>query len=122
MINPLNKRPRQPPLNREAQEKSFQELRNQYSVKPPETPPVFPVQAQKIEKPGETTQLQQYQKMLEERGMKIQATQVEEHVKENQTSETIKQFYCSHVFTPVKATFMSMPIRYKICNKCSLVK
>ncbi len=122
MINPLNKRPRQPPLNREAQEKSFQELRNQYSVKPPETQPFFPVQAQKVEKPAETTQLQQYQKLLEERGMKIQATQVEEHVKENQTSETIKQFYCSHIFTPVKATFMSMPIRYKICSKCGVVK
>ena len=122
MLNPLNKRPTQAPLNREEQAKQFEALKTSYFSVPVEKPPEFPLQPQKIDRPSETSQLKEFQQRLAERGLEEKAKQVDAHVEENKTAETVKQFYCRHTFTPVRANFMSMPIRYKICSKCGLVK
>jgi hypothetical protein len=122
MLNPLNKRPTQAPLNREEQAKQFEALKHSYLAPPPEKPPVFPLQPQVIDKPSETSQLKEFQQRLAERGLEETAKKIEARVEENKTAETVKQFYCNHSFTPVRAVFMSLPIRYKICSKCGLVK
>ena len=122
MLNPLNQRPTQAPLNREEQAKQFEALKHSYAAPAPTKPPVFPLQPQTIDRPSETSQLKEFQQRLAERGLEEIAKKVESHVEENKTAETVKQFYCRHSFTPVRAHFMSMPIRYKICSKCGLVK
>jgi len=122
MLNPLNKRPTQAPLNREEQAKQFEALKTSYFSVPVEKPPEFPLQPQKIDRPSETSQLKEFQQRLAERGLEETAKKIETRVEENKTAETVKQFYCHHTFTPVRAHFMSMPIRYKICSKCGLVK
>lgn len=121
--NPLNQRPTQAPLDREGQQKAFQNLHTSYfSHQTPAPIPQFPYMPQKIEKPITDIQLKEFQEKLAERGITETVKKVEEQRQENKTAATVKQFYCRHVFTPVRATFMSLPIHYKICNKCSLVK
>jgi hypothetical protein len=116
-----NPRPTQRPLNREEQKQQFESLQNRYSP-PAQQIPVFPIEPIKPEKPGEEVQLKTFRDMLKERGMQETVTKVEKHIEEKKTSHTIKQFYCNHMFTPVRASYMGLPIRYKICSKCGIVK
>lgn len=114
-------RPTQRPLNREEQKMQFEALQNRYSI-PPQTIPTFPIESLKPEKPIEEIQLKTFRDMLKERGMNETVVKVEKHIEENKTSHTIKQFYCSHTYAPVRASYMGLPIRYKICSKCGIVK
>jgi len=114
-------RPTQAPLNREQQKKEFEERQQQYAP-PKSNIPLFPIQAIKPEKPIEEIQLKTFRDMLNERGLHTTVLQVEKTLEENKTSTTIKQFYCGHSFMPVRASFMGLPIRYKICSKCGIVK
>jgi len=117
----MMQRPTQAPLDREAQKKAFESLKNTY--KPPEqVVQVFPINPLKPEKPSEEIFLKSYKNILEERGLTHTQHKVEKSINENKTSTTIKQFYCVHIYSPVKASFMGLPIRYKICSKCGIVK
>jgi hypothetical protein len=80
----------------------------------------FPIQAYKPEKPLEEQQLQEFRKLLNDRGMKTKI--IDEKLEEKKTSTVIKQFYCNHIFSPIRASYMGLPIRYKICSKCGIVK
>jgi hypothetical protein len=114
-------RPTQAPLNREEQKKAFEALQNMYKV-PEQVVQQFPVEAVKPEKPSEELFLKSYKNILEERGITATKKQVEKTIEENKTTATIKQFYCVHTYSPVRAAYMGLPIRYKICSKCGLVK
>lgn len=118
----LNGRPTQAPLNREEQKAAFEALKYQYFVEPPPTP-TFPMQGIKESSLSESEGLKAMQRQMTERGMEIQEIKkVEEKIQENTTKETIKQFYCRHNFQQVNTRWMGLPIKYKICQKCSLVK
>ena len=117
----MMQRPTQAPLDRETQKKAFESLKNMYKV-PESVVQVFPIDPIKPEKPSEELFLKSYKNILEERGIKTTQAKVEKSISENKTSTTIKQFYCVHVYSPVKASFMGLPIRYKICSKCGIVK
>jgi hypothetical protein len=112
-------RPTQRPLDREEQKRAFEALHQQYA-KPSTITYNFPIEAYKPEKPIEEQQLQEFRKMLQDRGMKTDT--VDGKLEEKKTSTVIKQFYCNHVFSAVKASYMGLPIRYKICSKCGVVK
>jgi len=114
-------RPTQAPLNREEQKRAFENLQNIYTVPEPQVQQ-FPVSALKSEKPSEEIFLKSYKNILEERGITATKIQVEKTIQENKTTATIKQFYCVHTYLPVRASIMGLPIRYKICSKCGLVK
>ena len=117
----MTSRPTQAPLNREAQKLAFEALQNQYKVPEPQVKQ-FPVEALKPEKPSEEIFLKSYKNILEERGITSTKIKVEKAIEENKTTATIKQFYCIHTYSPVRASIMGLPIRYKICSKCGLVK
>lgn len=109
------------PLTREEQKKAFEALQQKYE--PPKSEmPIFPIEPLKIEKPIEELQLKTFRDMLKERNMQASVVKVEKNIEEKKTSTTIKQFYCSHIYVPVRASYMAIPIRYKICSKCGLVK
>jgi hypothetical protein len=112
-------RPTQRPLNREEQKLQFENLQKQYK-QPEQQIPQFPIEPLKPEKPIEEVQLKTFRTMLAERGMKT--VEVERVLEEKKTTTTIKQFYCNHSYTPVRASYMGLPIRYKICSKCGIVK
>ena len=114
-------RPTQTPLNREQQKQAFENLQQQYDP-PKSNTPIFPIEPLKIEKPIEEQQLKTFRDMLKERDMHTSVLKVENHIEEKKTSTTIKQFYCPHIYVPVRASYMAIPIRYKICSKCGLVK
>jgi len=114
-------RPTQAPLNREAQKLAFEALQNIYKVPEPQLQH-FPVEALKPEKPSEEIFLKSYKNILEERGLTHTKIQVEKTIEEKKSTTTIKQFYCGHSFSPVRASYMGLPIRYKICSKCGVVK
>ena len=114
-------RPTQAPLNREQQQQAFEALKNQYKVPEVEVQH-FPINSLKPEKPSEELFLKSYRNILEERGIKTKQVEVEKNIEENKTTVTIKQFYCTHMYSPVRASIMGLPIRYKICSKCGLVK
>lgn len=109
------------PLTRAEQKKAFESLQQIY-VPPKSETPIFPIEPLKIEKPIEEIQLKTFRDMLKERDMHTIVSKVEKNIEEKKTSTTIKQFYCSHVYVPVRASYMAIPIRYKICSKCGLVK
>jgi hypothetical protein len=115
------------PLNREEQKQAFEERRAQFSVFQ-ETPPVpvFPVQPVKDVKPTEIEQLSLYKQRLADYGKSVEMEKevktVDEHVEETKLKQTVQTFYCSHSFTAVAASWMGIPIKYKICKKCNLVK
>ena len=117
----MTSRPTQAPLNREAQKLAFEALQNMYKVPEPQVK-IFPMAALKPEKPSEELFLKSYKNILEERGITATKLQVEKNIEEKKTSTTIKQFYCIHTYSPVRASIMGLPIRYKICSKCGLVK
>ena len=117
----MTSRPTQAPLNREEQKRAFEALQNMYKT-PEQVVQQFPIEALKPEKPSEEIFLKSYKNILEERGIIGTKLQVEKTIEENKTTATIKQFYCIHTYTPVRASIMGLPIRYKICSKCGLVK
>ena len=117
----MTSRPTQAPLNREEQKRAFEALQNMYKTPEPMVQH-FPVEALKPEKPSEELFLKSYKNILEERGITGTKLQVEKTIEENKTTATIKQFYCVHTYSPVRASIMGLPIRYKICSKCGLVK
>lgn len=122
MSHMFNGRPTQAPLNREEQKAAFEALKHQYFVEPPPMPQ-FPLQATKEFKLTESEALKTMQQQMQERGMETQVIQkVEEKIQENTTKEVIKQFYCRHNFQRVNTRWNSIPINYKICQKCGLVK
>lgn len=120
-IPTLNQRPTQPPLNREQQAAAFNQRQQMYSQEAPPFPQ-FPMTPFKEQPVSEQQQLEATKRQMDERGWKQQAVKLTEAIQETQTKETIKQFYCSHVFQAVKAQIYILPIRYKICKKCGFVK
>lgn len=117
----LNGRPTQAPLNREQQKTAFENLKSQYFQQPPPVP-TMPIQAIKEYKLSETEQLRAMQVQMQERGMKEQIEKVKDEIHEKKLEENIKTFYCHHVFQTVKAKWGILPVKYKICSKCGLVK
>ena len=71
---------------------------------------------------SEKEQLKAAKAQMEERGLKEQVQKVEDRLEEQQTTDTIKQFYCRHNFQLVNTRWMGIPIKYKICQKCNVVK
>ena len=123
----IHGRPTQRPLNREEQKHKFEIMQQQYGFKKQEvsqepSPPQFPIQPVKDIAPTADQQLEGFKQRLLAYGIKEEAEKVEVHMSENKTTTTIKQFYCSHIYNPVRVSFMGMPMRYKICSKCGLVK
>jgi ABC-type phosphate/phosphonate transport system substrate-binding protein len=115
------------PLNREEQKRAFEEKLAQFSVFQESPPiPTFPVQPVKDMKPPETDQLALYQQRLAEYGKTAEiakeAENVQQHIEDTKQKKTIQTFYCSHSFMTVAASWMGIPIKYKICKKCNLVK
>lgn len=120
-------RPTQRPLNREEQKQAFATLQQGYAFSAPQIvqpDPIqyFPVQPIKEIKPTAEEQLLQYKERLSTYQLKLETAAVEKTLEETKTATTVKQFYCSHRFTPVRAKWMGLPLNYKICNLCGLVK
>lgn len=116
-------KPTQAPLNREEQKMAFEALKKSYfqeSPPPPPTPQIL--QGVKETKLSESEQLKALRSQMAERGFTGEVAKVDERLEEKKTADTIKSFYCNHQFQIVKAQFMLMPIKYKICLKCGLVK
>jgi hypothetical protein len=120
-IPSLNKRPTQPPLDRNQQTAAFEALRAQYARDAPPPQP-FPVVPEKETALSERQTLEAIKNQLQERGMNSYVPVVEEKIKENTTHTTVTQFYCRHTFQQVKANFGILPVKYKICSKCGIVK
>jgi len=122
-IPTINQRPTQPPLDRDQQQKAFENLKNVYLAQPPPPPQIFPVQPQKEAALSERQSLEAMKYQLQERGMpqEVQVA-VEKKLEENQTAQTIKQFYCTHKWQHVKAQFGILPVKYRICTLCGIVK
>lgn len=115
-------RPTQAPLNRQEQKTAFESLKQQYFQEPVPTPSLG-FQPLKETKLSEAEALKTLAAQMEERNLRAeQIQQVEKKVEEIQMTETVKQFYCRHNFNSIKASFMGLPIRYKVCSKCGLVK
>lgn len=118
----LNQRPTQAPLNRDEQKSAFELLKQQYSQESAPQP-VAQFGGLKEYKLSEEEALRAMQSQLQERNIQPQVQQqLEAKLEEKQQTAVVKQFYCTHVFTSVRASFMGLPIRYKMCNKCQLVK
>jgi hypothetical protein len=117
----LNGRPTQAPLNRDQQKSAFEQLKGDY-FKAAAPAPQWSIPAVKEYKLSEEEQLKAAQAQMKERGLQVQVAVVEERLEEKQTQDRIKSFYCRHEFQIVKAQWMVLPIKYKICSKCGLVK
>jgi hypothetical protein len=117
----VNGKPTQLPLNRQEQKVAFEALKNTYFLQPPPVPQ-FPLQPIKEYKLSESEQLLATQTQMKERGMTEPLVKVEQRLEEKKTADTIKSFYCHHVFQSVSARWGVFPINYKICKKCNLVK
>jgi len=113
--------PTHAPLNRQEQKSAFENLKKQYAIETPATP-LFPVAPIKEYKPSQDEQLKVLHVQYMERGLQQQTQMVEKQLEENKTATTVQQFYCRHVYQAVNAAWMGIPIRYKICNKCGIVK
>jgi hypothetical protein len=120
-IPSLNARPTQPPLDRNQQQSAFERLKQQYNTEAP-PPQAFPMEARKDVALSERQTLDAIKSQLQERGMTEFVPKVEEKLQENQTHTTVSQFYCRHTFQQVKANFGIIPVKYKICSKCGIVK
>lgn len=120
-IPSLNARPTQPPLDRNQQQTAFERLKQQYATDAPPPQP-FPMEAKKDIALSERQTLDAIKSQLQERGMTAFVPKVEEKIQENQTHTTVTQFYCRHTFQNVKAQFGILPVKYKICSKCGIVK
>ena len=121
VIPTFNQRPTQPPLDRDRQKLAFDQLKQSYNTEPIPLQ-TFPLQPTKEFKLTEEQQLKALRDQMAERGLQVEVTKVEKRIEETQTAETIKKFYCTHVFQTVNATFGILPVKYKICKKCGLVK
>jgi hypothetical protein len=123
-LNPFNQRPTQAPLNREEQKAAFEALKTQYFSGERQPPiPDFPFQPIREVKLSEKDGLKALHSQMQDRG--IQETviqQVGERIQEQTTKDTIKQFYCFHNFQTVHTRWAGLPIKFKICKKCELVK
>jgi hypothetical protein len=120
-IPTLNQRPTQPPLNREQQAAAFAQRQQMYAQQAPPTP-MFPITPFKEQPISEQQQMEAAKRQMDERGLKQESAKLTEAIEESHTKQTIQQFYCSHVFQVVNAKLSVLPIRYKICKKCGLVK
>jgi len=119
----IHGRPTQKPLNREEQKQQFDSLKQEYQFAKEILPtPVFPVEPVKDMKDSFDRQLETYKQRLTEYGIQPEIQKVEKRQEETKTATTINQFYCQHIYNPVRVSFMGMPMRYKICSKCGLVK
>jgi hypothetical protein len=117
----VNGKPTQLPLNRDEQKIAFELLKNSYFQAP--TPvPQFPLQPIKEYKLSESEQLVAAQTQMKERGLSMPLEKVEQRLEEKKTADTIKSFYCHHIFQSINAKWGVFPIKYKICKKCGLVK
>lgn len=117
----VNGRPTQAPLNREEQKTAYEKLKGEY-FKTPEITPQWTIQPIKEYKLSEAEQLKATQEQMRQRGLQVQAANIEMRLEEKKVEDTIKTFYCRHEFHSVKATFGVLPIKYKICKKCQIVK
>lgn len=117
----LNGRPTQAPLNREQQKIAYESLKAEYFKEKPALPqmnqPII-----KEYKLSEAEQLKALQAQMKERGMKVEVQAVEERLEEKKVEDTIKTFYCRHIFTKINARWGVLPVNCKICSKCGLVK
>jgi len=109
------------PLNREQQKAAFDALKQGYKTEAPPTPN-FPLAPVKDFKLSQSDQLKAVHAQFLERGLQPQVQKVEKQLEENKTSTTIQQFYCRHIYKAVNVTMIGIPVRYKICNKCGLIK
>ena len=110
-------------MNRDEQKQQFDSLKRDYQFAKEVPPtPVFPVEPVKDMKDSFDRQLETYKQRLTEYGIQPEIQKVEKHQEETKTTTTINQFYCQHIYNPVRVSFMGMPMRYKICSKCGLVK
>lgn len=117
----LNGRPTQAPLNREQQKTAFEKLRGEY-FKEPQPTPQWSIPAIQEYKLSESEQLKAAQDQMKKRGLQMQVAKVEERLEEKKVEDTIKAFYCRHDFQTVKTQFGILPVKYKICRKCQIVK
>lgn len=117
----LNGRPTQAPLNRAQQKTAFEKLRGEY-FKDPQPTPQWSIPVIKEYKLNESEQLKAAQDQMKERGLQMQVAKVEERLEEKKVEDTIKAFYCRHDFQTVKTQFGILPVKYKICRKCQIVK
>jgi hypothetical protein len=117
----INGRPTQAPLDRDQQKAAFAALKQSYTQEVPATP-VFPIAAVKDFKLSQDDQLKALQAQFQERGLQPQVQKVEKQLEENKTTTTIQQFYCRHSYQAVSVAWMGIPVRYKVCQKCGLVK
>jgi len=123
-MNPplLNGKPTQAPLNREQQKIAFESLKQSYFQEQPPTPSMA-IQPIKEYKLTEVEQLKALQLQMKERNMNVEnIKEITERIDEKKTQETIKTFYCHHIFQLVKASWGILPVKYKVCSKCGLVK
>lgn len=117
----LNGRPTQAPLNREQQKTAFERLKGEYFKEPVQIPQ-WSIPAIKEYKLSEAEQLKAAQDQMKDRGLQVQVAALEERLEEKKVEDSIKTFYCRHDFQTVKTQFGILPVKYKICRKCQLVK
>lgn len=116
------------PLTRDEQKQAFEARIQQYKFTDPSkatTKPAVPqlaFQPMKEYRLSEKEQLEAAKTAMAERGLKESVQKVEERLEEKHTTDTIKQFYCSHSFQVVKVKLAVLPVKQKICSKCGLVK
>jgi hypothetical protein len=117
----LNGKPTQAPLNREQQKIAYEALKSEYFKEIPATPQMTQSSIKEY-KLSESEQLKALQAQMKERGMSIQVAVLEERLEEKKVEDTIKSFYCRHVFQKINARWGVLPVNCKICSKCGLVK
>ena len=110
-----------PQISKEAQMANFQMRKTSYVQEQPSAP-VWEIPGIKETKLTEAEQLKALQNQFAERKLVEQAAKVEERLEEKHTADTIKSFYCQHTFQTVKTQFGIIPVKYKICSRCGLVK
>jgi len=113
--------PTMKPLNRDQQKAAFEALQQSYKQETPLTP-AFPLAPVKDYKLSQEEQLRAAQAQFTERGLQLQVQKVEKQLEEHKTSTTIQQFYCRHVYQSVRVQMIGIPVQYKVCQKCGLVK
>jgi hypothetical protein len=113
--------PTMKPLTREQQKAAFDALKQNYTHEQPPTP-LFPMAPVKDYKLSQEDQLKAAQEQFKERGLQIQVKKVETQLEEKKTATTVQQFYCRHVYQAVRVKMLGIPVQYKLCQKCGLVK
>lgn len=125
LVYPLvHGRPTQPALNREQQKQAFASLQAGYSFAQHTTAPPPLLQHSVLKEVAQSPEelLTGFKTRLQDYAFQTEVKAVEKTLEEKQTATTVKQFYCQHVFQPVRVQWMGLPVRYKICKTCGLVK